>query len=123
MQPNIPTISIVRGSKQPAFLFSVVSSFPLNTTTMPMNNWFLNELLCNPRFWATIRTFVRLSQAEFGKEVGVSRQLVSRWETELSIPARQHTIRAQVVLERHLQVTLAQMKTKLEDKFRDAATV
>ncbi len=122
MQPDLPTIPIVRGNKYPSFLFSVVSSFPLNTTTMPMNNWFLNELLCNPRFWATIRTFVRLSQAEFGKEVGVSRQLVSRWETELSIPARQHTIKAQVVLERHLQETLAHMREKLEGEFQEAAT-
>ena len=123
MQPNLPTIPIVRGSKQPAFLFSVVSSFPLSTTTMPMNNWFLNELLCNPRFWATIRTFVRLSQAEFGKEVGVSRQLVSRWETELSVPTRQHTIKSQIVPERHLQKTFAHMKEILEDKFHEAATV
>ena len=122
MQPDLPTIPIVRGSKQPAFLFSIVSSFPLNTTTMPMNNWFLNELLCNPRFWATIRTFVRLSQAEFGKEVGVSRQLVSRWETELSIPARQHTIKAQVILEQHLRKTVDEMRRELEDKFEEAAT-
>ncbi len=121
MQPNLPTIPIVRGSNQPAFLFPLLRTFPVNLTTMPMNNWFLNELLCNPRFWATIRTFVRLSQADFGKEVGVSRQLVSRWETKLSIPARQHTIRAQVVLERHLQETLAQMKEKLEGEFQEAA--
>ena len=123
MQPNLPTIPIVRGSKQPAFLFPLLRTFPVNLTTMPMNNWFLNELLCNPRFWATIRTFVRLSQAEFGKEVGVSRQLVSRWETELSIPTRQHTLKAQVILERHLQQTLAQMKEHLEDEFQAAATV
>lgn len=122
MQPTLPLIPIVRGSREPAFLFSIISSFPLDTTTMPMNNWFLNELLCNPRFWHTLRTFVRLSQAEFGKEVGVSRQLVSRWETELSVPSRQHTIKAQVVLERHLQKTLVQMKETLEDKFQEAAT-
>ncbi len=84
--------------------------------------WFMNELLTSPRFWSVIRKFVRLNQEQFGRELGVSRNAVSNWETESSTPSRQHILKAQVVLERHLQATLAQMRGKMENEFEEAAT-
>lgn len=71
--------------------------------------WFFNQLLSTPRLWATVRKFVKLSQEQFGREIGVSRQSISSWETEMAIPTRAHTVRAQAVLEKHLKVTLEDM--------------
>ena len=83
--------------------------------------WFMNELLTSPRFWSVIRKFVRLNQEQFGQELGVSRNAVSSWETETSTPSRQHTLKAQCVLEKHLLATLAEMRAELESKLQVAA--
>lgn len=83
--------------------------------------WFMNELLTSPRFWSVIRKFVRLNQEQFGRELGVSRNAVSSWETETSVPTRSHVVKAQVILEKHLLATLAQMRADLESKLQLAA--
>ncbi len=119
---------IGEGASQPAF-FSffnlLLSDFQVIPKNMQTNTdvWFLNELLTSPRFWSVIRKFVRLNQEQFGRELGVSRNAVSSWETETSVPTRSHVVKAQIVLERHLQETLAQMRGKLENEFEQAATV
>ncbi len=118
---------IGEGACQPAFssFFNLlVSNFQVKPKNMQTNTdvWFLNELLTSPRFWSVIRKFVRLNQEQFGRELGVSRNAVSSWETETSTPSRQHTLKAQVILERHLQATLAQMREKLEGELQAAAT-
>jgi len=117
---------IGEGACQPAFssFFNLLlSDFHVMTNTMQTKTdvWFMNELLTSPRFWSVIRKFVRLNQEQFGRELGVSRNAVSNWETETSSPSRQHTLKAQVILERHLQATLAQMREKLEGELQEAA--
>ena len=118
---------IGEGACQPAF-FSffnlLLSNFQVKPKNMQTNTdvFFMNELLRSPRFWRVVRAFVGLNQTQFGRELGVSRNAVSSWETETSVPTRSHIIKAQVVLERHIQETLAQMRGKLEDEFSKAAT-
>lgn len=119
---------IGEGACQPAFssFFNLLlSDFQVIPKNMQTNTdvWFLNELLSSPRFWSVVRKFVRLNQTQFSKELGVSRNAVSNWETETCMPTRAHIIRAQVILEKHLQETLAQMREKLEVEFEQAATV
>ena len=117
---------IGEGACQPAFssFFNLLlSDFQVIPKNMQTNTdvWFMNELLTSPRFWSVVRKFVGLNQTQFSKELGVSRNAVSNWETESSTPSRQHTLKAQVVLERHLQATLTQMRAKLEGELQEAA--
>ncbi len=119
---------IGEGACQPAFssFFNLLlSNFQVKPKNMQTNTdvFFMNELLTSPRFWSVIRKFVRLNQEQFGRELGVSRNAVSSWETETSIPTRNHVVKAQIVLEKHLQNTLAKMREKLESEFEEAATV
>ncbi len=119
---------IGKGASQSAFssffnlLLSNFQEIPKNMQTNT-DVWFLNELLTSPRFWSVVRKFVRLNQEQFGRELGVSRNAVSSWETETSIPTRSHIVKAQIVLEKHLQETLAQMRGKLENEFEQAAAM
>ncbi len=118
---------IGEGACQPAFssFFNLLlSDFQVMPKNMQTNTdvFFMNELLTSPRFWSVIRKFVRLNQEQFGRELGVSRNAVSSWETETSIPTRNHVVKAQIVLEKHLQNTLAKMREKLESEFEEAAT-
>ena len=118
---------IGEGACQPAFssFFNLlVTNFQVIPKTMQTNTdvFFLNELLSSPRFWSTVRKFVGLNQTQFSKELGVSRNAVSNWETETSVPTRSHIVKAQIILEKHLQNTLARMREKLENEFSEAAT-
>ena len=109
----------------PIFYNPLLTNYHVTPNDMQTNTnvWFLNELLSSPRFWSTVRKFVGLNQTRFSKELGVSRNAVSNWETETCIPTRGHTIRAQVILEKHLQRTLAKMREKMETEFEEAAAV
>lgn len=71
---------------------------------------FLNQLLPDssiylhdPRLWRRLRRFVGWNQAEFGRRINVSGQLISRWETGDSSPTRQHTIEAQKALSKEIR--------------------
>lgn len=87
---------------------------------MTTDPFLLNSFLSSPVFWAAIRKFVGLSQEQLAAAMGVSRQTVSRWETDRVAPTRARTIKAQAVLEEHLRRTVSQMNKKLEDEFREA---
>ena len=116
---------IGEGACQPAFssfFHLLLSNFQVKPKNMQTNTdvFFINELLSSPRFWRVVRAFVGLNQTQFGQELGVSRNAVSSWETETSVPTRSHVVKAQIILEKHLQETLAQMRGKLEDEFQEA---
>ncbi len=89
---------------------------------MTTDPFLLNSFLSSPVFWAAIRKFVGLSQEQLAAAMGVSRQTVSKWETDRAAPTRARIIKAQAVLEVHLRRTVRQMKDKLENEFEAATT-
>lgn len=121
MQPNLPPIPIVRGNG-PSFFYPSGAISNLQVYTMTTDPFLLNSLLSSPMFWSGIRKFVGLSQEQLAAAIGVSRQTVSKWETDRAAPTRARTIKVQAVLEEHLRRTVGRMKEKLEDEFQEAAT-
>ncbi len=77
MQPNLPTIPIVRGSSS-SFFYPLGATSNLQVYTMTTDPFLLNSLLSSPMFWSGIRKFVGLSQEQLAAAIGVSRQTVSR---------------------------------------------
>ena len=117
MQPNLPTIPIVRGSSSSFFYpLGATSNLQVYTT----DPFLLNSLLSSPMFWSGIRKFVGLSQEQLAAAIGVSRQTVSKWETDRAAPTRARTIKVQAVLEEHLRRTVGRIKEKLGDEFQKA---
>ena len=77
-----------------------------------------NELFNSPAFWPALRSFVRITQTHFALALGVSRQLVSKWERGVSQPIPRQVAQAQAYLESLLQQRLVEILDAAEKRYR-----